>query len=55
VLVRVSDALVVFLFELVLVSVRIRIAAAPEFLDEAFALVVVASFLNALRSSSVMM
>ena len=40
VLVGISDALVVFLFELVFVGVRIGIAPAPEFFDKALALVV---------------
>jgi hypothetical protein len=47
-LVGIGDSLVIFLFKLVLVSVRIRIAPAPEFLDEAFALVVSSQFLKCL-------
>src|SRR5688572_21544124 len=48
VLVGVSYALVIFLFKFVLVGVRIRVTAAPEFLDEAFALVVVSQFFESL-------
>jgi len=48
VLVRVSNALVVFLFELVFVSVRIRIATPPEFLDKPLALVVRRQLLESL-------
>jgi hypothetical protein len=33
-LVRVSDSFVILFFELVLVSIGIRISAAPELLDE---------------------
>ena len=47
-LVGVGDPLVVFLFELVLFSVRIRVTAAPEFLDKTFALVVSRQFFECL-------
>jgi len=46
VFVRVGDTLVILFLELVFVGVRIRIAPAPEFLDEAFAFVVGREFLE---------
>ena len=46
--IRVSDALVVFLFELVLIRVGIGIATAPKFLDESFSFVVRRQFLKSL-------
>src|SRR5258707_6430280 len=45
-LVRISDALVVFLAKFVFVRVRIGIAAAPELFDKAFPLVVSRKFLK---------
>ena len=45
-LVRVGDALVILFAEFVFVRVRIGIAAAPEFFDEVFALVVGGQFLK---------
>ena len=48
VLVGVCDAFVVFLFKLVFVGIWIRVAPAPKFLDEAFALVVSSQFLECL-------
>jgi len=40
VLVSVGDTLVILFLEFVFLGVRIRVAAAPEFFDEALALVV---------------
>src|SRR4051794_1967884 len=48
VLIRVCDSFVVFLFEFVLVSVRIGIAPAPKFLDESFSFVVGSQFFECL-------
>ena len=47
-LVGIGDALVILLAIFVFVSIRIGIAPAPEFLDEAFALVVGSEFLESL-------
>ena len=47
-LIRVGDALVVFLFEFVFVSIRIRIAPAPEFANKLFPLIIGREFLKSL-------
>src|SRR6185503_14007001 len=47
-LVGISNALVVLLFELVFIGIRIRIAPAPEFLDKPLPLVIRCQFLKSL-------
>src|SRR5258705_6324562 len=47
-LIRISNTLIVFLFELVFISVGIGITAAPEFLNEPLTFVIGGQFLESL-------